>query len=323
MGEVAGTLSGQGRKDKATFVPHVYTAAQNAWIDAFLKSNSYIPYETVKNLDISDPKQFLKHRYSSADFMFLESSLVSNNILSRAEGGIEDVLSSGMWTEISTLFPSGIDPQDTAKVLNKLIESKKFKDLRIVDETFLVAEKMFEDSKKRFQSDIERVAEEEATKQAAVLMAAPSKSSMIRDDEDGDSVTSSRKSRKDERQKKQQPAKNVQKTGKSKKGDTDGDNEEMQGNIPDFLSSPALIVELQKIYDDATYELLNAIVDSVGPDLLSQYRRTLDEKAKIVIALSANDRKRTHKSTQDQIYRTICLMRLFSRGIDQFSSGKV
>jgi hypothetical protein len=127
LGQVAGALSGKGSKDKATFIPHIYITAQNGWIEAFLKSNAYIPYEAVKKLDIPDPKQFLRNRYSTGDYLFLETCLLPKSTLDRVEGGLEDVASSGTWAEISSLFPAGVDDQDITQVIENLIVTKKLK----------------------------------------------------------------------------------------------------------------------------------------------------------------------------------------------------
>lgn len=321
LGEVAGSFSGQGRKDKATFVPHVYITAQNAWIDAFLKSNSYIPFDAVKKLDIADPKSFLKNRYSATDFLFLDSCIIPKSILERVEGGVEDVLSSGSWTEANTLFPSGLEENDIAAVVDSLIAQKKFKDVRVIDQNFIVAQVMFEDSRKRFESTIDGAAEEEATKQAAVLMAAPVKAS-AKENEDDESVSLSRKNRKDDRQKRQTGSKNQQKAGKARKSEDGADDNETESNIPEVFSLGRIIVELQKMHDGAPYELVKSIAEHIKPDLVSQYRRVLDVKAKTIISSSVTDRKQSHKSAQDQISTNILLLRLFCQGIEQFHAGK-
>ena len=40
-GRLAGSISG-GRKDKAQFIPDIYTQSQNEWVDNFYKQNGYL-----------------------------------------------------------------------------------------------------------------------------------------------------------------------------------------------------------------------------------------------------------------------------------------
>ncbi|GAU95570.1 hypothetical protein RvY_07169-2 [Ramazzottius varieornatus] len=311
LGEVSGTLSGKGSKDKSIFIPHVYITAQNAWVDAFLKSNRYIPYDAVKKLDISEPKAFLKNRYSTADFLFLTTCIVPESVLDQVENGIEDVASSGTWTEVSGLLPAGVDEADVAEVVTNLISSKKLKGVRLVNDTFVLADKMLEDSAKQFESLIEKVTEEEAVKHSSILMA--STSAAKKADDDTDSMVSSKKDRKG----KKQPGKK-ETQGKSRK-----DSEQDEGSVqpPNFLKTAQIVLELQKIYKEAPYELLNSIAESIQSTLVAQYRHSLDTKARAIAASSVNDRKQSHKSIQDQINTTVWLMRLFSKGIEHFSSA--
>ena len=39
-GEVGGVLHGRG--DRAVFTPHIYSRAQNSWVDAFYSANGYL-----------------------------------------------------------------------------------------------------------------------------------------------------------------------------------------------------------------------------------------------------------------------------------------
>ncbi|XP_055357185.1 E3 UFM1-protein ligase 1-like [Paramacrobiotus metropolitanus] len=315
LGEVSGTLSGQGRKDKASFVPNVYSNAQNTWVKDFLSSNAYVAYDMLKRFDIADPIHFLKSRYATSDFMFLNTCMIPNSTFARVEGVLEDFMSTGTWMEGVGLFPSGMDEEDVAALLQKLMSSKKFKDIQLLEGNFLVANKMIDDCRDLYGPRIETVADQEATTQAAILMAAPAKAAHQEDD-DVDSNVSSKKSRKDQR--KQPTAKVASKGGKGKKVDDVEGSQDVA--LPDFLTIPAIVVEMQKIYEDAPYELLKAIADLIQPGLSSQYRKVLDAKAKTIIASSAVDRKQTHKTVQDQISMNMWLMRLFCKGIEHLST---
>ena len=341
LGEISGALSGKGSKDKSTFIPHVYTTAQNTWVDAFLRSNTYIPYDAVRKLDIAEPKTFLKNRYSANDFLFLTTCIVPKSVLDQVESGIEEVASSGSWTEISGFLPAGVDEADIAEVVTNLITSKKLKGVRLVNDTFVLAEKMLEDSTKQFEPLIERVTEEEAVKHSSILMASsasvakkggkvsyyfsirldladfvfPVFLQVVMEDDDNDSVPSSKKDRKG----KKQTGKSTKETqAKSRK---DSEQDEGSGHPPDFLTTAAIVVELQKSHKDAPYELLNSIAESIQSTLVSRYRQTLDAKARAIAASSVTDRKQSHKSVQDQVNATVWLMRLFTKGIEHFSSG--
>ncbi|OQV20764.1 E3 UFM1-protein ligase 1 [Hypsibius exemplaris] len=315
LGEISGILSGKGSKDKSTFIPHIYTTAQTAWIEAFLKSNSYIPYNAVKKLDIGDPKQFLKNRYSVGDeYLFLETCILSKTALDRVEGGLEDVAASGTWTEIGGLFPAGVDDQDVAEVIETLLTTKKIKDIRLVQDIFVVAEKMVEESKKLFDTCIETIAEEDAKKQSSMMPSVPSGASKkAQADDDEDLLPSSKKDRKGKRQTGKGATKSA---GKGKRDEEDDSG----ASVPEFLTVPALVVELQKANEDAPFELLEAIARAIQADLVESHRRVLKVKVELIAASSAGDRKSTHKAVQEQISATIWLMRMFAKGIEHFSA---
>ena len=45
-GEVGGVLHGRG--DRAVFTPHIYSRAQNSWVDAFYSANGYLGEHTSR-----------------------------------------------------------------------------------------------------------------------------------------------------------------------------------------------------------------------------------------------------------------------------------
>ena len=66
-GRLAGSVSG-GRKDKAVFVPDIYTRSQNTWIDNFYKQNGYLgeyrAVPTQKKTEVNiHPKKGIKGLY--------------------------------------------------------------------------------------------------------------------------------------------------------------------------------------------------------------------------------------------------------------------
>jgi len=120
-----GVLTGGRTAAKASYIPHSYARAQNAWVESFYTSNGYLEYDAVARLGLSDPTGFIKKKFpSSAGLMYLNSCCVGPSIVEQLEVSIDEALSSGGWCDVLPLLPSSLSSEDGAQLVQSALSAR-------------------------------------------------------------------------------------------------------------------------------------------------------------------------------------------------------
>ncbi|KAK4785455.1 hypothetical protein SAY86_002144 [Trapa natans] len=98
------------------WTPSVFSNAQKECIDSLFSQNSFINYETLNKLGISQPVQFLQSRYP--DGLALINAFVHPSLTEMVNAAIEDAIECGSWIDSLSVLPASFGSQDASKILS-------------------------------------------------------------------------------------------------------------------------------------------------------------------------------------------------------------
>ncbi|KAM7278569.1 hypothetical protein ACFE04_005703 [Oxalis oulophora] len=98
------------------WTPAVFAVAQKEGVDSFFSQNSFISYETLNKLGISQSLQFLQSRYP--DGIPLVSVFIHPSMIEMLDAATEDAIERDSWINSLSVLPSSFGPQDAYKILS-------------------------------------------------------------------------------------------------------------------------------------------------------------------------------------------------------------
>lgn len=121
----AGILT--SKQHGAEYIPHVYTQNQRDWVESFYRQNSYIEYDAVLRLGISDAKKFIQRTIGNDSITFLSRCCINQGILDQVESGIDECISSGTYLDVGSILPSFMCVEDIEGVIKAVLTPNKQK----------------------------------------------------------------------------------------------------------------------------------------------------------------------------------------------------
>ncbi|VVB04643.1 unnamed protein product [Arabis nemorensis] len=97
------------------WTPSVFAIAQKECVDSFFSQNSYIPYETMQKLGISQAVQFLQSRYP--DGKPLSAVFIHSSMIEMLDSATEDAVEQNSWIDALSVLPASFTSQDANKML--------------------------------------------------------------------------------------------------------------------------------------------------------------------------------------------------------------
>ncbi|CAF1708813.1 E3 UFM1-protein ligase 1 homolog [Brassica napus] len=97
------------------WTPSVFAVAQKECVDSFFSQNSYIPYETMQKLGISQAVQFLQSRYP--DGKPLSAAFIHSSMIEMLDSTTEDAIEQNSWIDSLSVLPASFTSQDANKIL--------------------------------------------------------------------------------------------------------------------------------------------------------------------------------------------------------------
>ncbi|CAF93798.1 unnamed protein product, partial [Tetraodon nigroviridis] len=338
----AGRLKGNvvgGRRDKAVYIPDIYSKTQNTWVDSFLHQNGYLDFDALLRLGIPDPSSYIKKRFKSKKLLFLTAACISQVLLDQVEASVEETVNSVTWTDIQSILPSCLSVEDVGMVINQALRNMNVhSSVRVMGDTFVVSERfisncvtMFDEAmhlkaQKEYKNNPVFLITEEDLKQASIL---------------NESLTSLKKDKKEtERRKKVTEGSGsakaggggnareirIRKTRKKGRRDEDSDEEtgmsQIRGKQPEtvFMSQEDLASELRERVSDCPEEILCELSEH----LVRPLNKTYHEVLRTVFmsstgSLSGANKKKSTKDVQEEITNLYNNIRLFEKGTKLFS----
>lgn len=134
----AGVLT--SRQHGAQYIPHVYTKNQRDWVESFYRQNSYLEYEAVNRLGISDAKGFIKRTVGSESIIFLSKCCVGQRILDQIESSLDECIASGSYLDVGSILPSIMIEEDIEGVISAVLTPNKQKQTILFGTTILTTQ---------------------------------------------------------------------------------------------------------------------------------------------------------------------------------------
>ncbi|KAJ4725901.1 E3 UFM1-protein ligase 1 [Melia azedarach] len=110
-GEVLGSL-----RAGTHWTPSVFAIAQRECIDSFFSQNSFISYDALHKLGISQPVQFLQSRYPEGTP--LVTAFVHPSMIEMLDAATEDAIERSSWIDSLSVLPASFGSQDASKILS-------------------------------------------------------------------------------------------------------------------------------------------------------------------------------------------------------------
>lgn len=108
----AGILTAKQQAARAQYIPSVYTKNQRDWVVSFYRQNSYLEYEAVARLGVSDAKSFIKRTIDTESVTFLSKCCVGRTILDQIESALDECISSASYLDVGSILPSIMGEED-------------------------------------------------------------------------------------------------------------------------------------------------------------------------------------------------------------------
>ncbi|XP_034910242.1 E3 UFM1-protein ligase 1 homolog isoform X1 [Populus alba] len=110
-GEILGSL-----RAGVHWTPTVFATAQRECVDSFFSQNSFISYDTLQKLGISQPVQFLQSRY--AEGIPLVTAFAHPSMIEMLDAAVEDAIDRSSWIDSLSVLPTSFGSQDASKILS-------------------------------------------------------------------------------------------------------------------------------------------------------------------------------------------------------------
>ncbi|XP_010520295.1 PREDICTED: E3 UFM1-protein ligase 1 homolog [Tarenaya hassleriana] len=97
------------------WTPSAFAIAQKECVDSFFSQNSFITYETMQKLGISQAVQFLQSRYPEGTP--LAAVFIHPSMIEMLDAAIEDAVERNSWIDSLAVLPASFTSQDAYKML--------------------------------------------------------------------------------------------------------------------------------------------------------------------------------------------------------------
>ncbi|CAN1847070.1 E3 UFM1-protein ligase 1 homolog [Linum perenne] len=110
-GEVLGSL-----RAGVHWTPTVFANAQKDCVDSMFSQNSFVVYDALQKLGITQALQFLQSRYPEG--IPLVAAFVHPSMIEILDTSIEDAIDRGSWIDSLSVLPTSFGSQDASKILS-------------------------------------------------------------------------------------------------------------------------------------------------------------------------------------------------------------
>lgn len=345
-GRAPGVMSGGRTVAKASYIPHSYAKAQNAWVNNFLASNGYLEYDAVARLGISDPVQFIKKKYKSSDLRYLSSCCVGDGLVQQIEAAVDEALVSSSWLDVTTLLPSVLTDEDRSEMISAALAERNAPSSSqslVMAESVVVSPGLINQIIASFESSMGEAAAKDVETGVYAQSLVDGRGAGGRE-----LIEEDRLDKKEERRKKatagklggggqgrQTNTKSVKKKGGKKKDDDWDDDEdkiEKKGAKDGKKAAKVKELEFKKVSEiedklrevpalnDCPEELYEELAVYLHEGLCRKYKEVAAEIYKSTLTATLQTKRRSHGDLQEKVNTIFTTIRLCEKGIQEFSS---
>ncbi|XP_069679850.1 E3 UFM1-protein ligase 1 homolog [Periplaneta americana] len=352
MKQVPGVITGKQQSGGSMYIPTIYSKSQNDWVNSFYKQNGYLEYDALSRLGISDPQLFVRKHFPNEKLLLLPSCAVGPQIFDQIEAAVEEAISTGSMVDVMPLLPSLFEPEDAEEILTEVLKNFKNKspnqNVHIFCNSMVLTEQFMQKLAKPFDAIIQKKAEEIVSSGVYLSAQAESKLQNNRSLTEQDEP-SSKADRREERRKKAtggkggggtqgretktKSTKKKYQRGKVTAGDSDeevtssggkasksGVNKLEMLNIEDIKE---VLITDEFLQEDDFSELITEIANYLHPSLNKTGLAAAQVVFESTMASTAQNRRKTHSELQDKLNAMVTNVRLFEKGLKQFSDKDV
>ncbi|EFJ17682.1 hypothetical protein SELMODRAFT_113645 [Selaginella moellendorffii] len=333
---VKGTLRG------SIWTPAVFAHSQRESVEAFYSQNSYITYDALQKLNISQPRQYLQTKYPEG--IALDNVFVHNSFISLLDSAAEESVKGGGWLDALDVLPSTFGCSDSGKLLLLCpFVQRALKDstATLVAETCIVGTGFVKALLEKFQNMLREIQDKTFSTLEVKLEAEPEPEL----DENETKPFASRSKKNDKKQKDNSIRKeeeNEEKSGKSKKKTArhkSSKTPSVKEAVPskarkgspademDLLAEEKLSKKIIEWYPDLeaagtedgdTGVLAKCLADQLRPQLIS-YMTSLK---RAYLGAKTEERRKRIDALQRKIDEDYANLQLFSKAIELFEDDK-
>lgn len=344
-GSINGTIS-----SSKIFTPEFYVKRQKEWVEDFFNRNSYLEYDALSRLGISDPKPYVQKKYGS-EVISLKTCVVTKSLLHQLESTVEEVASNKEFLDLRNILPSVLSDVDLDTLLSQ-VSSDKLSGVHLMSSSFIVSKDFLESLKPPFEDLMQKRAEEDLKDGKLFPIFTTGLQTSGQASEDQSTTGQTTASKKDERKKKsaakvntgggtqgrEVKIKNTKRkyNTKSKRDDDEdedyGDRNEDSNELV-FMSRHDISAHLKKSdkdlqeliesNDSDANDLIDSLSDHLYPELNKKY---LQVAKQVFIANTSQDSKSSKKKTHSdlsshitKLHSTICL---YEKGLNTIVDSK-
>ncbi|KAH8292025.1 hypothetical protein KR054_003682 [Drosophila jambulina] len=109
----------------AQYVPHIYAKTQADWVNSFYKQNSFLEYEAIHKLGISDAKSYIRKQFPSEEFLFLKRIALGARLVElTVVTALNECSATKQYLDLSTILPSNLSEEDIEEVFGAIMAQK-------------------------------------------------------------------------------------------------------------------------------------------------------------------------------------------------------
>ncbi|XP_064544792.1 E3 UFM1-protein ligase 1 homolog [Drosophila montana] len=113
------------KQANAQYVPHIYAKTQADWVNSFYKQNSFLEYEAINKLGISDAKNYIRKQFPNEEFLFLKRVALGARLIElTVVSALNECSATKHYLDLSTILPSNLSEEDIAEAFDAVMAQK-------------------------------------------------------------------------------------------------------------------------------------------------------------------------------------------------------
>ncbi|KAM8705841.1 hypothetical protein ACLKA7_010179 [Drosophila subpalustris] len=109
----------------AQYVPHIYAKTQADWVNSFYKQNSFLEYEAINKLGITDAKAYIRKQFPNEQFLFLKRVALGAHLIDlTVVAALMECSATKQYLDLSTILPSNLSEEDIEETFDAIMAQK-------------------------------------------------------------------------------------------------------------------------------------------------------------------------------------------------------
>ncbi|EDW96424.1 uncharacterized protein Dyak_GE25823 [Drosophila yakuba] len=107
------------------YVPLIYAKTQADWVNSFYKQNSFLEYDAIQKLGISDAKSYIRKQFPNEEFLFLKRVALGARLVElTVVTALNECSATKQYLDLTTILPSNLSEEDIEEVFSTIMGQK-------------------------------------------------------------------------------------------------------------------------------------------------------------------------------------------------------